>query len=358
MWPDTRLLGLFGIEVPIVQAPMANACGIDMAVAVANAGGLGSVPCAALADDKIVAGAAELRSKTNKPINFNFFCHRPAPADEARDAAWLKRLAPYYAELGADTPKLPLKASIVPFTPATCATIEQLAPAVVSFHFGLPDPTLVACLKRVGCKVISSATSLREARFLADAGVDAIIAQGAEAGGHRGMFLETDVAAQIGTLALVHEIVNAVPVPVIAAGGIVDGRGIAAAFVLGASGVQLGTAYLTCPEATISPVHRAALAEHDRQTVITTVLSGRPARSILTRFVREQGPLNDAVPNYPLATPALVPLRAKAEAEGSGDFSLLWAGQSRAENRNLGAAELTKALAEEALTRLRNLAST
>ena len=228
-WPDTRLTDLFGIELPIVQAPMANASAVDMAVAVANAGGLGSFPCASLTDDKVAEGVASIRARTNRPINLNFFCHTPAPADEARDAAWLKRLAPYYAELGAEIPALPLKASIVPFTAATCAVVEKLAPAVVSFHFGLPEPALLARVKAAGCKVISSATSLREARVLAEAGVDAVIAQGAEAGGHRGMFLETNVATQIGTLALVHEIVNAVRVPVIAAGGIVDGRGIAGA---------------------------------------------------------------------------------------------------------------------------------
>ena len=191
---------------------------------------------------------------------------------------------------------------------------------MVSFHFGLPDAALVARVKAAGCKIISSATSLREAQLLAERGVDAIIAQGAEAGGHRGMFIETDVATQIGTLALVHEIVNAVRVPVIAAGGIVDGRGIAAAFALGAAGVQIGTAYLDCPEATISPVHRAALAEPDRQTVITNVLSGRPARSILTRFVREQGPLNEAIPNYPLATPALTAAPRQGRGQGLRRF--------------------------------------
>jgi nitronate monooxygenase len=356
-WPDTRLTDLFGVKLPILQAPMANATAVDMAVAVANAGGLGSFPCAALTDDKVAEGVAAIRSRTNRPINLNFFCHKPAPADEARDALWLKRLAPYYAELGAEMPKLPLKASIVPFTGATCDVVEDLAPAVVSFHFGLPDTALVARLKAAGCKIISSATSLREALFLAGRGIDAIIAQGAEAGGHRGMFIETDVATQIGTLSLVHGIVNAVDVPVIAAGGIVNGRGIAAAFALGAAGVQLGTAYLNCPEATISPVHRAALAEPDRQTVITNVLSGRPARSPSPRFGAERRPLNEAVPNYPLATPALIPLRAKAEASGSGDFSLLWSGQSRAANRGLGAGALTKALADEGLAELRGLAS-
>jgi len=351
-WPDTRLIDLFGIEVPIVQAPMANACGADMAVAVAEAGGLGSFPCAALTDEKIGAGVAEIRSRTNRPINLNFFCHEPAPADAERDAAWLKRLAPYYAELGAETPKLPLKASIVPFTAATCAVVEQLHPAVVSFHFGLPDAALVARVKQAGCKIISSATTLREALWLAERGVDAVIAQGSEAGGHRGMFIETDVATQIGTFALVQQIIEAVEVPVIAAGGINDAKSIAAAFALGAAGVQIGTAYLGCPEATISALHRQALAVAGRKTVITNVLSGRPARSILTRFVREQGPINAAIPSYPLATPALAPLRAKAEAKGSGDFSLLWSGQGAVPISGIGAKELTRKLADEALALL------
>jgi nitronate monooxygenase len=278
MWPDTRLTDLFGIELPIVQAPMANATAIDMAVAVANAGGLGSYPCAALTDDKVAEGVATIRSRTNRPINLNFFCHQPAPPDETRDAAWLKRLAPYYAELGAEMPKLPLKASIVPFTAATCAVVEQLAPAVVSFHFGLPEPELVARVKRAGCKIISSATSLREAQFLAAGGVDAIIAQGAEAGGHRGMFIETDVATQIGTLALVHEIVNAVRVPVIAAGGIVDGRTMAAAFALGAEGVQMGTRMVSSAE---SPVHQnwkdMILAAKETDTVFLNRFGPGPA---------------------------------------------------------------------------------
>lgn len=353
MWPDTRLLDLFGIELPIVQAPMANACGVDMAVAVAEAGGLGSCPCAALSDDKIAAGVAEIRSRTKRPINLNFFCHKPAPADAQRDAAWLARLAPYYAELGAEMPKVPLTAPIVPFTEATCAVVEKLRPEVVSFHFGLPDTALVARVKQAGCKIISSATTLREARFLAENGADAIIAQGAEAGGHRGMFLETDVVTQIGTFALVQQIVDAVPLPVIAAGGIGDGRGIAASFALGASGVQIGTAYLCCPEATTSALHRAPLAEPGRETVITDVLSGRPARGILNRFVREQGPLSPAIPAYPLATPALAPLRKAAEAKGSGDFSWFWSGQGAPPPTEIGAKELTRKLADEAQIRVR-----
>jgi nitronate monooxygenase len=351
-WPDTRLLELFGTELPIVQAPMANATAVDMAVAVADAGGLGSFPCAALADEKIGEGVATIRARTKKPINLNFFCHQVAPADVERDAAWLNRLAPYYAELGAETPKVPLKATIVPFTASTCAMVEQLRPAVVSFHFGLPEAALLTRVKKAGCKVISSATTLREALFLAEHGVDAIIAQGSEAGGHRGMFLETDIATQIGTFALLQQIVAAVKLPVIAAGGIGDGRGITAAFILGAAGVQMGTAYLGCSEATISALHKNALGKEGRETVITNVLSGRPARSILNRVIREQGPIAAALPAYPLATPALAPLRAKAEAKGSSDFSPLWSGQGAPPPTGISAGDLTRKLADEALALL------
>jgi nitronate monooxygenase len=250
-------------------------------------------------------------------------------------------------------PAPPLKATIYRFTDATCAVVEELRPEVVSFHFGLPAAELVTRVKQAGCKVLCSATTRREALYLAERGVDAIIAQGAEAGGHRGMFLETDVATQIGTFALVQQIVGAVKLPVIAAGGIGDGRGIAAAFALGASGVQIGTAYLGCPEATVSALHRQALAEPGRRTVIADVLSGRPARGILNRFIRELGPINPAHPAYPLATPALAPLRAKAEANGSGDFSWFWSGQGGVPQFGLGAKELTEALAAGALAQLR-----
>ena len=353
MWLDKRLLDLFGIELPIVQAPMANASATDMAIAVAAAGALGSFPCAGLSDDKVREGYAAIRSRTNRPINLNFFCHAEPERDLKREAAWLERLAPYYKELGAEMPKPPLKATIYRFTEGTCAVIEALRPPVVSFHFGLPEEPLLARVKRAGCKVISSATSLREALWLEARGVDAIIAQGAEAGGHRGMFLETDVSTQIGTFALVRQIVSAVKVPVIAAGGIGDGRGIAAALALGAAGVQIGTAYLGCPEATVSALHRKALAEPGRQTVIADILSGRPARAIRSRFITEQGPIDPAHPAYPLATPALSPLRAKAEANGSGDFSWFWSGQGAPPQFGIGAEALTRALAADALSHLR-----
>jgi nitronate monooxygenase len=347
-WADTRLLDLFGIEVPIIAAPMANFAGVDLAVAVAEAGGLGSLPCAALNPDQIRAGAAEFRSRSNKPLNFNFFCHTVAPADQAKDRAWLARIAPYFAELGVEPPKLPLTGGHPPFGEAECAAIEELRPEIVSFHFGLPPGPLLARIRTTGSKIVSSATSLREALWLAEFGVDAIIAQGSEAGGHRAMFLETDVATQAGTFALVRAIAGSVQVPVIAAGGIADGRTITAALALGASAAQIGTAYLTCRESTISPLHRKALADPTRETAITNVLTGKPARGVVNRFMREQGPIDAAAPNFPLARAAIAPLRATAEAQGSTDFSPLWSGQAAVLPPPMGTAELTRKLAEEA----------
>jgi nitronate monooxygenase len=358
MWPDTRLLDLLGIELPIVQAPMAGATGVEMAVAVAKAGGLGSLPCAMLLPDKIRAGVTEFRAQSNKPVNLNFFCHAVPDSDFPREQAWLDRLAPYYSALGdAAPPALPLKAGLQPFGEEACALVEELRPAIVSFHFGLPAPDLLARVKSAGCKILSSATSVKEAIWLAERGVDAVIAQGAEGGGHRGMFLETDVAAQIGTFALVPQIADAVKVPVIAAGGIADARGVAAAFALGASGVQIGTAYLRCPEAHISELHRAALKKPEPATVITNVLTGRPARAIVNRFIEEQGPLDPETPAFPLATQAAIPLRTIAEKQGSGDFSSFWSGEARALGRVMNAEDLTRTIAEESLALLRKLSA-
>jgi nitronate monooxygenase len=351
-WPDRRLLELFGIDLPILQAPMANFAGVELAVAVADAGGLATLPCAALDPVGIQAGVTAIRARSTAPLNLNFFCHQEAPSDAACERAWLERIAGYFAELGVEPPPMPLPRGHAPFGEAECAAVEALRPEVVSFHFGLPAPTLLTRVQRAGCKVISSATSLREALWLAERGVDAIVAQGAEAGGHRGMFLENDVSTQTGTFALVRAIAEAVPVPVIAAGGIADGKSMAAALALGACAVQIGTAYLSCPESTISPLHRQALRDPKRETAITNVLTGRPARGVVNRFMRERGPMDADPPSFPRARAAIAPLREKAEAQGLPDFSPLWSGQAAVLPDGVPAAKFTRELADEAMAAL------
>jgi len=358
MWPDRRLLDLLKIEHPIVQAPMAGAMDWELAVAVAEAGGLGSLPSAVLTADQVREQIAKFRAQTRKPVNLNFFCHTPPAPSNAREVQWRERLKPYYQELGID-PGAPVPASgRAPFDEAFCAVVEETKPEVVSFHFGLPPPALVRRVKAAGCLILSSATTAAEARWLEQNGVDAVIAQGYEGGGHRGMFLTDDVAAQVGTFALVPQVVDAVQVPVIAAGGVSDARGIAAAFALGAAGAQIGTAYLFCPESKISAPHRAALKDvPDDGTMLTNVMTGRPARGIVNRLIREVGPLAKEAPDFPLATGAVVPLRAKAEAQGSGDFSPMWAGQAAALGRALPAGELTRKLVDEVRARLKALSA-
>jgi nitronate monooxygenase len=356
MWPDRRLIELLDIELPIVQAPVAGVMDWELAAAAAEAGALGSLPCAMLNADQMREQMVKIRARTERPINLNFFCHTPPVLNNEREARWRERLAPYYRELGID-PAAPVPSSNrTAFNAAFCDVVEEVRPEVVSFHFGLPEPLLVNRVKAMGAVVLSSATTATEARWLEAHGADAIIAQGNEAGGHRGMFLTDDLAAQVGTFALVPQIVDAVKVPVIAAGGITDARGIAAAFALGAAGAQIGTAYLWSPEARISAPHRAALngAQSDG-TAVTNLMTGRPARGIINRVMREIGPVADVAPDFPLAAGALAPLRAKAEAQGSGDFSPMWAGQAASLGRALPAGELTKRLAVEALERLRAL---
>jgi nitronate monooxygenase len=348
MGPDRRLLDLFGIELPIVQAPMAGSSDSVLAIAVAQAGGLGSLPTGLLNPEQARAQVATFRAATDKPINLNFFAHEPPMLDNARQHAWREVLKPYYVEFGID-PNAPVPSAIrAPFDEALCAIVEEVKPEVVSFHYGLPEPVLLARVKAAGCKVMSSATTLAEARWLEAQGCDAIIAQGVEAGGHRGMFLTEDLATQVGTFALVPQIVDAVAVPVIATGGIGDARGIVAALALGAAAVQLGTVYLLCPEAKISSPHRALMkAAGDNETVLTNVMTGRPARGFVNRVMREVGPISDVAPEFPLAGGALAPLAAKAQAQGSGDFSPMWAGQAAALAREIPAGVLTLRLAAE-----------
>jgi nitronate monooxygenase len=356
MWPDRRLIDLFKIEAPIVQAPMAGVQDADIMIGVAEGGGLASLPCAMISPEKAREQINIVRQRVSAPVNMNYFCHTAVDADPAREANWRKRLSSYFTELGLDPNADINAANRAPFDEAMCTLVEELKPEVVSFHFGLPDAALLKRVKAAGCLVIASATIVKEAVWLEERGVDAIIAQGAEAGGHRGMFLTDDIATQPGLFALLPQVVDAVKVPVIAAGGIADGRGIAAAFALGAAGVQIGTAYLRTPESKVSVHGRAALAgASDASTVITNVMTGRPARGVINRAMREVGPMSSEAPAFPHAATALGPLKAAAEKLGRTDFTNLWAGQAVGLGGERPAAELTRALAASALARMAEL---
>ena len=343
-------------KIPLIQAPMAGAQGPDLAIAVCRAGGLGSLPSAMLTPDLLREQIAAVRGKTEAPFNVNFFCHAEPATDPAIEARWRARLAPYYAEAGVDPSGIRMGPARAPFDEAMCVVVEEARPAVVSFHFGLPHPRLLARVKAAGALTLSSATTVAEARWLEAHGVDGVIAQGREAGGHRGMFLSDDIDAQPGLISLLPQMCDAVRLPVVAAGGIGDGRGIAAAFALGADAVQIGTAYLRTPEALISPIHRAALASaRDDATRLTNVFTGRPARGLLNRLVAGAGPICLEAPPFPLAAGAVAPLREAAEKRGSGDFSPLWAGEAAALAREKSAETLTHSLWTDALAVMRNL---
>jgi nitronate monooxygenase len=342
-WPDRRWLDLVGTEHPLIQAPMAGAGGVELCAAAIAAGALGSLPCALLTPDQVRVEVSEVRARGAGPLNLNFFCHRMPNAVD--DRAWRALLQPYYAEYGAE----PGNGGALrrPFDAAMCAVVEELIPAVVSFHFGLPEAPLLERVKASGALVVGNATTVAEARWLAERGVDAVIVQGFEAGGHTGRFLGSDPAEAMGLFALLPQVADAVPVPVIAAGGIADGRGIAAAFTLGASAVQLGTAYLHSPETPISDAHRAAL--RGGATLFTNLMTGGLARGLHGRLVDELGAVRAEAPPYPLASAALAPIRAAAERQGEYGFGPMWAGQAAALGNSLPAAELTRRLAAEAL---------
>jgi len=343
-WPDGRFADLLGSRLPLIQAPMAGAGGVELAVAAIGGGAVGSLPCALLTPEEVRAQVAEVRGRAAGPVNLNFFCHQmPAPAD---DGAWRSLLAPYYDEFGVG----PVDGGAIrrPFDTAMCAAVEQVRPDIVSFHFGLPDAPLLDRVRASGARILGNATTIAEARWLAARGLDAIIAQGWEAGGHAGRFLDTPPEEQMGLMALVPQIVDAVQRPVIAAGGIADGRGIAAALTLGATAVQIGTAYLHCPESLIRPAHRAALrSDAARHSAFTNMFSGGLARGLPARLTEELGRIRDEAPPFPFASLALAPL-AKA-AEG---FAPMWAGQAAGMGHDLSARELTEKLGRDALALL------
>lgn len=349
-WHDRRILDLLEIEIPVIQAPMAGATTVEMVVAASEAGGLGSLPSAQYSIQQLREALSQITAQTAKSINVNFFSHLTPEADPASQMRWRALLAPYFVELGLD-PAAPVSGpGRAPFDNDFCEVVEEFRPKVVSFHFGLPDRRLVDRVKAAGAKVLSSATTVAEAVWLEAHGVDAVVAMSFEAGGHRGNFLTHDMSTQVGTMALVPQVVDAVKVPVIAAGGIADGRGVAAALMLGASAVQVGTAYLLTPEARIPDMHADALGHAgDASTAITNVFTGRPARGVVNRLMRDLGPLSSVTPAFPTAGVALAAIRAKAEAEGRNDFTNLWAGQAVGLARRLSSAELTLKLFEDAV---------
>jgi nitronate monooxygenase len=342
----TLLQSILGIELPIIQAPMAGIQGGDLTAAVCDAGGLGSLPCAMLGVDAMEDAVASIKARTSKPFNVNFFCHKSPEPNADREASWRAALTPYYRELGIDPARVPAGPARAPFSHESADVLDAFRPAVVSFHFGLPSADLLMRVRAWGSKIVSSATTVEEALWLETHGADLIIAQGLEAGGHRGTFLSHDLNGQMGTFALVPQIARAVKVPVIAAGGIADAKGVAAALALGAAGAQVGTAYMLCSEAKTSAVHRAALkSDRARHTALTNLFTGRPARGIINRVMRELGPMSAFPPAFPLASTAMAPLRAQAESLGSGDFSPLWSGQNATGCKELPAGQLTRELA-------------
>lgn len=337
-----------GSEIPVIQAPMAGVQGSDLAIAVCKAGGVGSLPCAMLGKDQIKSELEKMSLAGPSPFNVNFFCHQQPDFDQKKEQRWLSVLAPWFEEYEIDPQNIPDGGGRQPFCHEIADVLEPFKPAVVSFHFGLPDRDLVSRVKSWGTKVLCSATTVDEALWLEENGADGIIAQGLEAGGHRGMFLTDDLTSQVGTFALLPQIVNAVTLPVIAAGGICDSSGVSAALALGATAVQMGTVFLLCDEAGTSALHRAAIKDHQAShSCITNVFSGRPARSIVNKAIREIGPLTTDVQSFPLAAVAITEIRKKAEAQGSSDFSPLWCGQNASGCKELSAAALIDGIMQD-----------
>jgi nitronate monooxygenase len=360
-WRDRRLLDLFGVDHPIIQAPMPGITSPAMTIAVSEAGGLGSVAGATATPESLRQELQIVRQGTGRSFSTNFFVHKQPRHDAENEARWRRRLEGYYRELGVATDANVAGPARGPFNEALCDVVLEFKPRVASFHFGLPEARLVKRLKDARIAIISSATTAAEARWLEQNGCDAVIAQGNEAGGHRGMFLSADIASdlarQAGTMALVPQVVDAVKVPVIAAGGIGDGRGIAAALALGAAGVQMGTAFLMTAESKITPLHRQALKEaNDNSTALTNVFTGRPARSIVNRIIREVGPMSADAPDFPLAAGATQPLRSASEPKGSAEFMPLWSGQAPTLARELPAGALIAKLVDEAAAVLARVA--
>ena len=342
------LLERLGLTVPIIQAPMAGTSTAALACAVSNAGRLGSIAIGHIDVEAASADIARVQAGTNRAVGVNVFCHVPATRDSGLEAAWLARLGPVFADVGATAPTElhEIYRSFITDRAKLDVLVETRAP-VVSFHFGLPPAEAITALKRAGSVLLATATNPREADAAVRAGVDAIVAQGYEAGGHRGVFDEHAPDEQLGTFALVRILASRLEVPVIAAGGIMDGAGIAAALTLGAVAVQMGTAFIACPEAATDPAHRAALLGPGRPaTVMTRAISGRPARGFVNRFTELEAGLG-APPSYPVAYDAGKALSTAAKARGEAGYGAWWAGQGAPRARAAPAARLIELLSAE-----------
>lgn len=358
MWPRTELIDRLQIDHPLLQAPMGGESTPELAIAVGNAGGLGGLGCSYMSNDVLSDNVEQIREGTSAPFNLNFFAHPLPEADAGVYAQTRERIAPFYAELGIEEFPEPLIAPCETFNQSRLECMLDLRPAVVSFHFGLPDMEMVRALQDVGIMVISSATTVAEARWLDAAGIDAIIAQGWEAGGHRGTFHLAWEDFGVGGMALIPQVVDAVEAPVIATGGIGDGRGIAAAMVLGASAVQLGSAFLSCPEANIPAAWRKAMrTTSDDATRLTTAFSGRPARAMNNRYIETMAQSRHRVPDYPTMYSFSDPLSEAGEEAGKTGFEFYLWGQAAALNRECPAAELMDLLIDEAQQALRSAAA-
>jgi nitronate monooxygenase len=354
------LLNVLGIGKPIIQAPMAGVSTPALAAAVSNAGGLGSLGLGAMNAETARKTIDATRALTDKPFNVNVFCHAPAVSNAQVEQQWLSWLLPHFARYGAEPPAS-LREIYTSFVvdEAMQQTLLDARPAVVSFHFGLPPSDVVDSYRRAGIKLLASATSIDEVRRVAEAGVDAIVVQGFEAGGHRGIFDASGHDDELGTFALTRLAVHTTDIPVIAAGGIMDGAGIVAALALGAQAAQLGTAFVCCPETSIDDGYRRALlgpgAAH---TTLTRAISGRPARSIVNAFTALEGENGrPPIPDYPVTYDAGKALNAAAKAKGEFGYGAQWAGQAAALSRALPAAELVAALDAEMRNAVESLVS-
>ena len=337
------LTDFIAIDLPIIQAPMAGVQNWELAVAVARGGGLGSIPCGMLSIEQIIRETEQFTRHSDKPYNLNFFCHAMPEKNAGQLAQWRELLQPFYRDAGIN--ESPTTGTLrMPFSESIADAIEAFKPPVISFHFGLPSPALVKRVKSWGTRVFGCATTVAEGVWLQEHGADAVIAQGLEAGGHRGIFLSDDLTAQLATLPLVSQLVDCLTIPVVATGAVASARDVKAMLQLGACGVQVGTSYLLCDEAKTSTAHRNALKDSQASTAITNLLSGRPARGIRNRLMRTLGDIHTCAPEFPYASIALAPLRQYAEAKNLGDFSPLWAGQNRSGCRAVSATQLTQAL--------------